>query len=172
MALASGRFWREFLESMIIALALAFFLRTLVVESFQVSGNSMEPTLHDGERLLINKLTYHFRPPAPGEIVVFKYPRDPSQDYIKRVVAVAGERVAMVQGSVYRDGRALAEPYLPAPGAGDWPAVLVGAGEVFVLGDNRAASEDSRTFGPVGREYIRGCARLTYWPLWRIRTLR
>ena len=172
MAPISGRFWRETLETVIIALIMAFFIRTFGVESFLVFGNSMEPNIHNSERLLINKLVYRLRKPVHGEIIVFKYPRDPSRDFIKRVIAVEGETVEVLNGTVYRDGKVVEEPYLAQTGLGDFPPLQVEAGSVFVLGDNRDASEDSRFFGTVSHEYLRGKAMFVYWPLARGRWLR
>jgi len=168
---STGKVLRETFETVIVALFLAFFIRTFVAESFLVLGSSMEPNLHNRERLFINKLAYRLQPPARGEIIIFRYPKDPGRDFVKRVIAVAGETVEIRDGTVYIGGESLTESYGPDQGFSDFPAVLVPEGMVFVLGDNRNNSEDSRFFGSVPREYIKGKALFIYWPLQRCRFL-
>lgn len=171
MGSSTGRMLRETIETIITALLLAFFIRAFVVESFLVLGSSMEPNLHNRERLFINKLVYRLRAPNRGEIIIFRYPKDPGRDFIKRVIAIEGETVEIRDGTVYIDGEVLEESYRPNRGFSDFPAVQVGKGTVFVLGDNRNNSEDSRFFGSIPREYIKGRALLIYWPLQRCRFL-
>ncbi len=162
---------KEAAETLIIALVLTFFIRSFLVESIEVQGFSMEPTLHDGERLLINKLVYRIRPPRQGEIIVFKYPRQPDRDFIKRVIAGPGQQIEIRTGRVFVDGNPLKEDYLTTTFFGDLPPVEVPKGHVFVMGDNRGNSEDSRSFGPVSLEMVKGRAFLIFWPLPRMQVI-
>jgi signal peptidase I len=144
-------------------------LETIVVQVYLVDGASMEPTLHTAERLLVNKFVYRFRLPAAGEIVVLQDPGTPARELIKRVVAVAGETVEVKQGVVYVNGKALKEPFKNVdfalgPDAG--PQV-VPANHIFVMGDNRARSLDSRAIGMIPRENVDGKAFFMFWPLRR-----
>ena len=136
-------------------------------ESYQVDGHCMEPRLYTGERVLGEKLTFVRRAPRRGDIVVFRYPPDPAQLYIKRIVAVGGEVVEMRAGRVFINGKPLPESYLMLPSRGDLPPHRVIDGRYFVLGDNRAASDDSRYWGDVAKEAIVARAGLRYWPLER-----
>lgn len=165
------RAFGELVETILVALVLALLVRAFVVESFRVVGDSMEPTLHDGERLFVNKLVYRFRPPRPGEIVVFRYPLNPSRDYIKRVIAVGGQTVEIRDGRVYVDGSFLEEPYVQARDHATLPPVRLRPDEVYVLGDNRRNSQDSRVFGPFGVTYVKGEAVFLYWPPARARVI-
>jgi signal peptidase I len=160
-----GTLW-ETVETVLIALALALLIRAFVVESFVVQGQSMEPTLQNGEHLLVNKFIYRFQPPKDGQIIVFHPPLPTTRDFIKRVIATPGEQVAMRDGFVYVNGVRRNEPYLPAAyrDAASYPPTVVPAGDVFVLGDNRRNSEDSRMFGFVPIRSIRGQAIIIWWP--------
>lgn len=161
---------REVVETVVIALLIALVIRTFVVEVFVVDGRSMEPTLKTNERLLVNKFIYWFRSPQPGEVIVFRYPRQPDRDFIKRVVAVAGDKVEIKRGHVFVNGQELSEPYLQFRDAGDWPVRQVPANAVWVLGDNRNNSEDSRYFGEVPLRNIKGRAFFRFWPPGRWQT--
>jgi len=157
---------RELVETLVLALLLALVIRTFVVEVYQVSGSSMTNTLHDHERVLVNKFIYHvLRDPEPGDIIVFQYPRQPERDFIKRVVAVAGDTVEMRGGEVYVNGEPFPEVSTVRLSAGDFGPYVVPEDSVFVLGDNRSNSEDSRYFGEVPLEYIRGLAFARIWPI-------
>lgn len=157
---------REWLETVVVALLVALVIRGFVVQVYLVEGESMEPTLHTQERLLVNKFLYWFRGPAPGEIVVL---RDPTQgrELIKRVVAVAGETVEVRSGVVYVDGKPLDEPYKNTlyTQYPDTPAVEVPEGSIYVMGDNRGRSYDSRMIGPVEIDLVDGKAFFLFWPL-------
>ncbi|MCL6450946.1 MAG: signal peptidase I [Acetobacteraceae bacterium] len=167
-----GGWLRETAETVLIALVLALVVRTFVVESFLVEGPSMEPTLLNRERLLVNKFIYHFTRPRCGDIIVFRYPVDPRRDFVKRVVATGGETVEMKGGQVLVNGEVLHEPYVAEGGDGYVPPTTVPEGFLFVLGDHRAISEDSRSFGFVPLRNVKGKAFLVYWPPQRARVLR
>lgn len=150
------------------ALVVAMLVQAFLVKPFTIYQVSMRPTLEEGDRILINRLTYHFREPRAGDIIVFRSPLDPREDLVKRVVAVGGDRVSILGGVLYVNGRAVEEPYLlERPFHGTLPELEVPAGHVFVLGDNRNNSGDSRLFGPVDRDAIIGTAFFIYWPLGR-----
>ncbi len=168
----TGRSILDFFKTLIVAFVLAQFVMISVAQAFQVEQYSMEPNLLPHDRVLVNKFIYHFRQPQPGEIVVLKPPTDPSRNYIKRVVAVPGQRVQIREDHVYVNGRMLPERYLAVATAGEYGPVFVPAHEVFVLGDNRGNSEDSRAFGFVPDRNLVGEAILIYWPPQRIHVLR
>lgn len=167
-----GQFFRETLEIVVISLILALLIRSFVAESFLVEGSSMEPTLLDGERLLVEKMTYYFQNPRPGEVVVFKYPKNPRRDFIKRIVATAGDTITLRDGQLLVNGKPVNEPYVQRPGHFDFGPLKVPSDSVFVLGDNRVNSQDSRFFGTVPYENIKGKAWLVYWPFEKWKILR
>jgi signal peptidase I len=158
---------REWLETIIIALLVALLIRGFVVQVYMVEGESMEPSLHTAERLLVNKFLYRFRPPQPGEIVVLQDPGQPTRELIKRVVAVAGETVEVRRSVVYVNGKALNEPYKNTEFTqyADSPPVQVPAGNIFVMGDNRGRSFDSRMIGPIPLNKVDGKAFFMFWPM-------
>ncbi len=162
----------DWLVSIIVAVALAFCIRTFIVEPYMVEGSSMYPTLVNHERLLVNKFTYFINDPQKGEIIVFRYPKDQSRDFIKRVIATAGDTVEMRSGSVLVNGSRIEENYTwkedpKGPNMSDFRKSVVPEGHIFVLGDNRNNSEDSR-FADVGfvpLDLVKGKASLVFWPL-------
>lgn len=158
-------FLREFVETILPALLIALGINQFAIQPTRVDGLSMAPTLHHEERLLLEKVSYHFRAPARGDIIVLTLPDRAHDPLIKRVVGVPGDVVAVRNGRVYIDGQPLAEPYLAQMTPGNVTAQLVPEGHVFVLGDNRGASNDSRMFGMVPVTDIVGRAWLSYWPL-------
>ena len=125
----------------------------------------MEPTLRSGQYLVINKLAYVADEPQRGDIVVLRFPRDPRRDFIKRIVALPGEEVAVRGGVVYVNGRSLEEPYLFAEPAYEFAKAQVPPDSYFVLGDNRNSSSDSHAWGFLSREYLIGKAWVSYWPV-------
>ena len=169
---------RETLAPLLVALIIAFGLRTFVVETYLVHGPSMQPTLQDGQRLLVDKVGLRLGPPMPGQIIVFQPPegtgcpspdiRPGGPDFVKRVIAEAGQTVMMRAGTVYVDGRALAEPYLPsmwrAAPTDNFPPTTIPAGDIWVMGDHRLVSVDSRCFGPLPVRNVHGVAMLVWWP--------
>ncbi|MGH9491955.1 MAG: signal peptidase I [Terriglobales bacterium] len=169
-----GAHLRAWARDLVIALGLAAFIILFLYQPVKVEGTSMAPGLEDQERIFINKFVYTWEPIQRGDIVVFRYPRDPSKSYIKRVIGVAGDRVRIERGGVIVNGKALGEDYVP-PGYYDqssYPETLVPPGTYFVLGDHRNMSNDSREFGPVDQKYIYGKAVFIYWPVEKIGALR
>lgn len=179
---------RDVVETLLLALIIYMGVRA-GVQNFKVDGNSMEPSLSTNQYLLVNKLAYasvslggiaeaipaleklkdspvlQLGTPQRGDIIVFRFPRDPSRDFIKRVVAVPGEKVEVKTGVVYVNDKRLEEPYILNSPTYTKEAIIVPAGEYFVLGDNRNNSSDSHVWGPVpGREIV-GKAWITYWPM-------
>lgn len=161
---------RELLETIILALVVALVIRTFIVEVYRVDGSSMENTLHTEERVLVNKFLYRWniREPQYGDIIVFKYPRQPDRDFIKRVVALADDTVELKQGKVFVNGKPFPEVETVRMTNDDFGPYTVPAESVFVLGDNRNNSEDSRIFRQVPLQNIRGLAFARIWPLNRI----
>jgi signal peptidase I len=168
-----GSFLWELARIIIVAFIVMVGFRFFVAEPFIVSGSSMVPNYHNREYLVVNKLTYRFDEPQRGDVIVFKYPKDTSQYFIKRIIALPGEKVKIENGKVvvfneeYPDGSALTEPYLSNQDItfGKEETVTLGSDEFYVLGDNRLASSDSRVWGILPREDIVGTAWLRVFPL-------
>lgn len=182
MAKKSESSWQDtasdWLVSIIVAVALAFCIRTFLVEPYMVSGNSMYPSLHNRERLVVDKLSYFFTDPVKGEIVVFRFPKDQSRDFIKRVIAVAGDTIEMRRGKVLVNGNVIEEGYTwkedpKGKNLSDFRKTVVPNGTIFVLGDNRNNSEDSRfkdvDFVPL--KLVKGRALFCFWPTDRFRKI-
>ena len=169
---------REYVEAFIIAVILALFIITFIAQSFRVDGSSMEPTLHNGQRLIVDKLSYRFNLPQIGDIVVFRYPTDIKRMFIKRVIGTPGDDILIKDGIVYRNGIPLVENYINGPTHGaftrDYGPVVVPNDSFFVLGDNRLNSDDSRypDVGFVPRDNIVGRAIFIYWPINSIGVLK
>jgi signal peptidase I len=155
------------------AFVLALLVQQFVVKPFAIPSPSMEPTLVEGDRVLVNRLVYHFRSPQRGDVIVFHPPGRPGSDpFIKRVVAVGGDTVAVHDGLLYVNGVPQDEPFIKEhPIVGDFPETTIPQGFVWAMGDNRNNSGDSRVFGPVSVKAIMGEAFAVYWPLNRIRGL-
>ena len=162
--------WRETIETVLWALVLALILRTFVIQAFWIPSGSMTPTLEPGDRVLVVKFWYHLpkKDPQHGDIIVFKYPVDPRRDFIKRVIAIAGDTVEMRQGRVFINDREIAEPYVRNTDSFDMEQQTVPEGNLFCLGDNRPNSQDGRFWGFVPDKYVRGPAVFRYWPLSRM----
>lgn len=162
------RWLLELIVMVALAFALATVVRTFVVQPYVIPSGSMVPTIEISERVLANKFVYRFREPARGEIVVFDDPTGTVPTLIKRVIATAGETVDLKDGKVYVDGVALDEPYTygkPSEPAAVPMPFTVPAGSIWVMGDNRTNSADSRVFGAVPLSSIDGQAVLRIWPL-------
>jgi signal peptidase I len=154
---------REIGETVIPAVVIALFINLFLAQATQVLGQSMEPTLHSSQRVVIEKISYRFHGPRRGDIVVIDSPHQKDM-LIKRVVALPGETVEVKNGRVYVDGEMLKEDWPIRPGGGNHGPRTIPPLHVFVLGDNRGASNDSRSFGPVPIEHIVGHAWISYWP--------
>lgn len=149
----------------------AALLRLFVVQPYIIPSSSMEPAMVPGDRILVNRLAYQYWAPARGDIVVFAYPKDPSRTFIKRVIAVEGETVELKDNQVFINGQLVNEPYLKP---GDYPPFepeTIPKENVFVLGDNRSQSEDSREWGVLPKNYLLGKAWVIYSPLQRMKFL-
>lgn len=166
---AQKGFWSETLEALVLAVILAAVIRFFLFEPFYIPSGSMEPTLMPGDRIIVNKFIYLFKEPVRGDIMVFRYPKDPERDFIKRVIGVPGDTVEIRNSDLYINGKKVSEPYLPAGlKFQDFAPVTVPPGNFFMLGDNRNNSEDSRFWGMMPKANIRGKAILIYWPLNRL----
>ncbi len=175
---SSSGVWRSSRENLglvAIALVLAFLIRTFIAEPRYIPSDSMVPTLHTGDRLLVEKVSYIFNPPHLGDIIVFQppeelqrkgYPKD--QAFIKRVIGEPGEIIRVNAGKVYINGESLQEDYIAEPPNQPFPPVVVPENEFFVMGDNRNDSNDSRYWGFLPRKNIIGRAIFRFWPLNRI----
>jgi signal peptidase I len=157
---------RETLQVILLALVI-FFAIHFMIQNFRIDGTSMEPNVHNGEYVIVNKTAYWFgHNPQRGDVVVFQAPDQPQNDRVKRVIGLPGETVEVrSDGTVYVNGQQLEEPYLPSHHSGTSGTWTVPEDEYFVMGDNRSVSYDSREGGPVPRSNIIGKAWLIIWPL-------
>jgi len=155
------------LRDLVISLAISCFIIIFLYQPVKVEGTSMMPSLEDQERIFVNKLVYRLEPIQRGDIVVFRYPRDPSKSFIKRVIGLAGDHIQIDAGRVYVNGNRLDENYVPQvyEDIRSYPEIVVPPDCYFVLGDHRSLSNDSRDFGPVNQSYIYGKAVFGYWPM-------
>ncbi|MDS1029927.1 signal peptidase I [Bacillota bacterium LX-D] len=163
----------EFLESVVIAVILAFVIRMFLFQPFYIPSGSMEPTLQVNDRIIVNKLTYRFSEPKRGDIIVFKFPLDPSRDYIKRLIGLPGETLEIKNSVIYINNKPIKESYLP-PNLhfADFPPVKIPKNAYFMMGDNRNNSQDSRYWGTLQKNLIIGKAQLIYWPLNRLKLVK
>src|SRR5712691_6412343 len=155
------------LRDLIISLAISAFIIIFLYQPVKVEGTSMMPSLDDQERIFVNKFVYRWEPIERGDIVVFRYPRDPSKSFIKRVIGLAGDRIRIEAGQVFVNGQPLEESYVPRSYADQrsYAEIVVPRQDYFLLGDHRTMSNDSRDFGPVSVSYIYGKAVFGYWPV-------
>lgn len=166
---------REMFRILVISLIIVLPIRFFIAQPFIVRGASMEPTYHDGEYLIVDELSYRLSEPRRGDVIVFRYPHDPRQFYIKRIIGLPGETVVIHDGAVGVKtagsdiATSLDENYLHA-GVHTAPdkVVTLKPDELFVLGDNRPNSSDSRQWGTLREEYLVGRARIRLWPLMRM----
>ena len=178
---------REILEALALAIVV-FILIQASAQNFRVEGSSMAPTLEGQQYLLVNKLVYFrfdverfsrtipfwevdkssesrpFRSPRFGEIIVFRFPGEPRRDFVKRVIGLPGDSIEIVDGRVIINGAAFSEPYVNGPFSTNMASMTMKEGEYFVMGDNRAHSNDSRSWGPVPEKNVVGKVWLVYWP--------
>ena len=155
------------LRDMVISLAIACFIIIFLYQPVKVEGTSMMPSLADQERVFVNKFVYRLEPIQRGDVVVFRYPRDPSKSFIKRVIGLSGDHIQIDAGRVFVNGQLLNEDYVPAAYEDErsYQEIVVPPNSYFVLGDHRSLSNDSRDFGPVNQSYIYGKAVFGYWPV-------
>jgi signal peptidase I len=156
------RFIADILETLILAVVL-FVGINYITARIRVDGSSMEPTLHSGQLVLVNRLAYKLGEPTHGDVIVFYFPRDPGQEYIKRLIGLPGDYITIQNGQVLVNDLPLDEPYIAAAPvySGNW---VVPEGQYFVLGDNRNNSSDSHQWGMVPVDYVVGKALAVYWP--------
>jgi signal peptidase I len=156
------RFMIDIIETLILSIIL-FAAINAVSARIRVDGASMEPTLQSGEFVIVNKLAYMFGDPSIGDVIVFHFPRDPDQEYIKRVIGLPGDRVEIKDGEVFVNGVVLSEGYIAASPVYEnvWD---IPSDSLFVLGDNRNNSSDSHNWGTVPMEFVIGKATFVYWP--------
>ncbi len=157
-----------------ISLAIIIPVRYFLIQPFYVQGSSMEPNFYTSEYLIVDEISYRFEEPERGDVVVFKYPKNPQEYFIKRVIGLPGDSIEFKDGKIfiyndtYKDGVVLDEKYLPSNretySNGRNELVKLGSNEFFMLGDNRNSSKDSRVFGPVKRDLIVGRVMLRAWP--------
>ncbi|HRW88177.1 MAG TPA: signal peptidase I, partial [Thermovirgaceae bacterium] len=145
--MAVKSWWREMIETVLWALVLALVLRALVIQAFWIPSGSMIPALLPRDRVLVAKFWYSFAEPKRGQIIVFKYPVDPKRDFVKRLVALPGETVEIIDGQVVIDGTPLEEPYVKNHDTLSFGPVTVPEGHYLMLGDNRPNSQDGRFWG-------------------------
>ncbi len=158
-------------EQALLGVLLAVAVTLFVMQGFCVSGACMQPHLYTGERVLANKLAYQLGEPKRGEIVIFHYPKDTRQIYVKRVIGLPGETIAIRGGAVLINGKPLPEPYKAFAAHGDMAPQVVERGTYFMMGDNRDVSDDSRYWGDLPRSDIIGEAVACYWPPARCQVL-
>jgi len=161
---------RSWIFLILLAFVISFILRAYVIQPFRVEMTSMVATLEPNDLVLVEKISYKLHKPQRGDVVVFVPPNDPTQRYIKRVIGLPGETIKIQNGIVYINGKPLNEPYISSS-MPDYPEEKIPQDSVFVMGDNRAVSLDSRSFGPIKISSIIGRAILVYWPINHFQTL-
>ena len=164
----------SWVRDLVVSVAVSAFIIIFLYQPVRVEGTSMLPVLEDQDRLFINKIAYRVGDIHQGDVVVFQYPRDHTKSYIKRVIALPGDRIRISEGDVYVNGKRLQEPYVPSRFADDrsLPETVLPPNEYFVMGDHRSISSDSRDFGPVDRDLIYGKAVFVYWPMEQVGVVR
>ncbi len=165
--------WGDIIKFMLLTVLIVVPIRLYIAQPFIVSGTSMYPTFDDHQYLIVDELSYLLRAPARGEVVVFRFPGDPSKYYIKRIIALPGETVTIKNGKVaviMADGAVVPDqdPYIIQKTISPTVPKKLGSDEYFVMGDNRAVSYDSRYWGPLPRNLMRGRALLRLWPFTRV----
>ena len=156
---------RELLETVVLSVIIFLLIRQ-VVQNYRIENHSMEPNFYEGQFVLVNKLAYRLGQPKRGDVIVFHNPNNPNEDYIKRIVGLEGDTVEIHDQTVFINGQPLPEPFPHneiAFGEADGP-VVVGDEQLFVMGDNRPNSSDSRIIGPIGKDLVVGQAWLRIWP--------
>lgn len=165
-----GLFIFEVVKVVLISLAIILPIRYFLVQPFYVEGASMEPNFHDKEYLIINEISYRFEKPQRGEVVILKNPEDERFYFIKRVVGLPGEKVAVLNGRVFINDKQIEESYIKNFSSDDYGPITLASDEYFVMGDNRNNSSDSRYFGALKRQNIIGRVWVRAWPLDKFNT--
>jgi signal peptidase I len=162
------------MRDLLVSLAISAFIIIFLYQPVKVEGTSMMPGLEDQERIFVNKFVYRWEPIQRGDIIVFRYPRDTSKSYIKRVIGIAGDHIRIETGQLYVNGEPVDEDYVPTDyaDARSYSEIAVPANSFFVLGDHRSMSNDSRDFGTVNERYVYGKAVFGYWPMEKLGRLR
>lgn len=160
-AVQSSSLFREIVETLLLTIVIFVLVNTLTGR-FRIDGSSMQPNLHDGEYVIVNRIVYRLHPPQRGDIVVFR--REANREFIKRIIGLPDETVEVRGGRVFVNGAAIEEPYIAQPSVYSMEPRKVGENEYFVLGDNRNNSSDSHNWGTVAISAIDGKAWVTYWP--------
>lgn len=154
----------ELFEILLVAI-IAVVVVAFIAQPFRVQGASMVPNFLSGDYVLVDKVSYHFRPLVRGEVIVFKNPENRSEYFIKRVIGLPGEEVIIAEGDVYINGKLLKEGYLPSDtSSGRAADFILGPDEYFLMGDNRLQSRDSRSWGALERDKVVGLVRARFWP--------
>lgn len=174
--------WEDWVKPLLIAAILAIGIRTFLFGPYKIPTGSMRPVLMEGDRIFVDKISYRFREPQRGDIVVFKYPLDPKKDFVKRLVAFGGETLEIRDGQLYVNSRKLEAPPSITErfyyNRSDWAfgkegqLITIPEGQLFVLGDNSAQSSDSRNWGFVPRTDVIGRAVIIWWPPKRFRLIK
>ncbi len=164
------RVLHSWMRDLIISVFISLFIILFVYQPVKVEGGSMEPGLEDQERIFINKLAYRLENIQRGDVIVFRYPRDPRKNFIKRVIGLPGDHIRVNYGHVYLNGKLIEEDYVPEEylDSRSYRELTVPANSYYVLGDHRSMSNDSRDFGPVPRDFIYGKAVFGYWPMEKV----
>jgi signal peptidase I len=155
----------EVSETVLPAIVIAVLINLFLAQATRVYGHSMEPNLHTDQRLVVEKLSYRLHRPRRTDVVVLHIPDHSKELLIKRVIALPGETIQIKDGGVYINGELLDEPYLNVETRGSYGPLTIPPDHVFVMGDNRGASNDSRSFGPVHIQQVVGRAWVSYWPI-------
>ncbi len=163
--LSAGSLLRELIETVVLALILFLVIRQ-VVQNYRIESHSMEPNFYEDQFVLVNKLAYRLGDPARGEVLVFHNPDNPDEDYIKRIIGLPGDQVEVVGDTILINGQELAQPYAHNlnPEGSYYGPIVVPESTLFVMGDNRPRSSDSRAIGPIAEELVVGKAWLRVWP--------
>ncbi len=167
-----GEFVKDIIKFTLISLVIVIPIRVFIAQPFLVSGSSMKPTFHDGDYLIVNEVSYYFEKPARGQVIVFRYPYDPSKYFIKRIIGLPNETVDINYGQItiknaeHPDGIPLPEPYIVDKNWGNRKmSITLSSEEYFVMGDNRNGSSDSREWGPLDAKFVTGVVNIRLLPI-------
>jgi len=156
---------RDWFKDFLRALVFFLVLQTYVVQGFVIEGACMEPELHSREKIIVNKMVYRLQEPEVGEVVVFTYPLEPGKDFIKRIVGMPGDIIEIKDGYLYRNNRKMEEPFVKEYVFGTFGPQRIPADKLCVMGDNRNNSHDSRSWGLLDRNMVKGRAEYKFWPI-------